>query len=83
MLLGHRVGLQSRYMYTEQRIKGALAESAPSALERRMTMKFIITANYKGKRVKRVAYSDFQAWVAINVLSREGATDIKMMEKED
>lgn len=46
-------------------------------------MKIIITANYKGKRVKRVAYSDFQAWVAINVLSREGATDIKMMEEED
>ena len=83
MLLGHRVDLQSRHMYTEQRIKGALAESAPSALERRMTMKIIITANYKGKRVKRVAYSDFQAWVAINVLSREGATDIKMMEEED
>lgn len=46
-------------------------------------MKFIITANYNGKRIERIAYSDFQAWVAINTLAREGATDITMREKED
>lgn len=44
-------------------------------------MKYVITANYNGERIKRVAYSDFQAWVVVNTLAREGATDIKMKEE--
>ncbi len=46
-------------------------------------MKYIITGKCNGRIVKRVAYSDFQAWVAINTLAREGATDITMREEED
>lgn len=42
---------------------------------------YIITATYLGRKLKRVAYSDFQAFTIINVLSREGATDIGMREE--
>ncbi len=46
---------------------------------------YIITAAYQGRRVKRTAFSDFQAWVIINTLTREGCTGIAMREitKED
>lgn len=43
---------------------------------------YIITATYKERRVKRKAFSDFQAWVIINTLTREGCTDIGMREAE-
>lgn len=43
--------------------------------------KYIITATYNGRRIRRIAYSEFQAWVCINTLSREGATDIAMKEE--
>lgn len=41
----------------------------------------IITATYQGKRIKRTAFSDFQAFTIINMLAREGATDIGMREE--
>lgn len=43
---------------------------------------YIITANYKGNWITRKAFSDFQAWVIINQLSRDGCTDIGMREEE-
>lgn len=43
---------------------------------------YIITADYKGRRVTRIAYSDFQAWTIVNVLSRDGCTDIGMREED-
>lgn len=45
-------------------------------------MKHIITAKYKGRKITRTAYSDFQAWGIINQLSHEGCTDIGMREEE-
>lgn len=42
----------------------------------------IITATYNGRRITRIAYSDFQAFTIINMLAREGAVDIGM-RKED
>ena len=42
---------------------------------------FIITAKCNGRLIKRIAYSDFQAWVITNTLSREGCTDIGMCEE--
>lgn len=42
----------------------------------------IITATYNGRRITRTAYSDFQAFTIINMLTREGAVDIGM-RKED
>lgn len=42
----------------------------------------IITAVFNGKRITRKAFSDFQAWIIINTLSREGCTDIAMREEE-
>lgn len=44
-------------------------------------MKHIITATYKGRRIKRIAYSDLQAWTIVNILRREGAVDIGMREE--
>ena len=41
----------------------------------------IITATYQGKRIKRTAFSDFQAFTIINMLAREGSTDIGMREE--
>lgn len=41
----------------------------------------IITATYKGNRITRTACSDFRAFTIINVLDREGATDIGMREE--
>lgn len=41
----------------------------------------IITAIYQGKMIKRTAFSDFQAFTIINMLAREGATDIGMREE--
>ncbi len=42
---------------------------------------YIITAVYKGKRITRKAYSDFQAFTIINLLAREGCTDIGKREE--
>lgn len=36
----------------------------------------IITANYRGRKIERKAYSEFQAWVIVDILSREGCTKI-------
>lgn len=47
--------------------------------ERGDTM-IIITATYKGERITRIAYGDFQAFTVINLLAREGAADIGMRE---
>lgn len=41
----------------------------------------IITASYQGKRIKRIAYSDFQAFVIISTLAREGAMEIGMRKE--
>lgn len=43
-------------------------------------MKHIITGNYKGKKIERIAFGDLQAFTIINQLSREGVTDIGMRE---
>lgn len=42
---------------------------------------FIITALYKGIRIKRKAFGEFQAFTIINLLAREGCTDIGMREE--
>lgn len=39
-----------------------------------------ITAKYNGELIIRTAYSDRQAWIIIDQLSREGCTDIGMRE---
>ena len=44
-------------------------------------MKYIITATFLEKRIERIAYGDFQAWLIVNTLKREGATDIGMREE--
>lgn len=44
-------------------------------------MKHIITAKYKSRTITRTAYSDYQAWVIINQLARDGCTDIGMREE--
>lgn len=41
----------------------------------------IITASYQGKRIKRIAYSDFQAFIIISTLAREGAMEIGMRKE--
>lgn len=43
----------------------------------------IITANYKGKRIMRKAFSDFQAFTIISRLAAEGCTNIGMREKKE
>lgn len=43
----------------------------------------IITATYRGKRIKRTAFSDFQAFTIINMLAREGAIDIGMRQEAE
>lgn len=42
---------------------------------------YIITGNYQGTRIKRIAYSDVQAFTIINLLSHEGVTNIGMQEQ--
>ena len=44
---------------------------------------YIITAKYKGRRVTRTAFSDFQAFTIIGRLHREGCTNIGMREEEE
>lgn len=46
-------------------------------------MKYIITATYQGRKIERIAFSDFQAFTIINVLARDGATDIGMRKEDD
>lgn len=46
-----------------------------------MSKVIIITANYRGRKIERRAYSDFQAFTIINTLSREGCVDIGMREE--
>ena len=41
----------------------------------------IITAKHKGNKITRKAFSDTQAFVIINQLSREGCTEIGMKEE--
>ena len=45
-------------------------------------MLYIITGEYQGKKIKRFAYSDFQAFIIINQLIRDGVQDIGMREQE-
>ena len=42
---------------------------------------YIITAKHKGNKITRKAFSDTQAFVVINQLSREGCTEIGMKEE--
>lgn len=44
--------------------------------------KLIITGSYKGKNIKRIAFSSFQAFTIINLLAREGVSDLGMREEE-
>lgn len=46
-----------------------------------MSKVIIITANYRGRKIERIAYSDFQAFTIINTLNREGCVDIGMREE--
>ncbi len=41
----------------------------------------IITATYKGQKIKRIAYSELKAFMIINTLAREGAINIGMREE--
>ena len=43
-------------------------------------MKYLITGDFKGKRITREAFSDFQAFTIIDQLHREGVTNIGMRE---
>lgn len=45
-----------------------------------MTRKYLITAINNGRKVERIAFGDFQAFTIINLLAREGCTDIGMRE---
>lgn len=45
-----------------------------------MTKRYLITATYNGRKVERTAFGDFQAFTIINLLAREGCTDIGMCE---
>lgn len=45
-----------------------------------MAKKYLITAMNNGRSVERIAFGDFQAFTIINLLSREGCTDIGMRE---
>lgn len=48
-----------------------------------MRMKvYKITAKYNSKKIIRTAYSDFQAWVIVNQLYRDGCVDVGMEELE-
>lgn len=44
-------------------------------------MVYIIYGYYKGQKIKRIAYSDFQAFTIINQLNREGVRDISIREE--
>ena len=46
-----------------------------------MSKVIIITANYRGRKIERRAYSDFQAFTIINTLNRDGCVDIGMREE--
>lgn len=43
---------------------------------------YIITAIYRGGKITRTAFGDFQAFTIINQLAREGCVDIGMREEE-
>ncbi len=43
---------------------------------------YIITATYKGRRITRTAFGDFQAFTIINQLARDGCVDIGIREGE-
>lgn len=43
---------------------------------------YIITATYRGQKITRTAFGDFQAFTIINQLAREGCVDIGMREEE-
>ena len=43
---------------------------------------YIITATYRGRKITRTAFGDFQAFTIINQLAREGCVDIGMREEE-
>jgi hypothetical protein len=42
---------------------------------------YVITGEYQNKRIKRIAYSEFQAFTIINQLNREGVKSIGMHEQ--
>lgn len=52
-------------------------------LKKGADMKYIITATYQGRKIERIAFSDFQVFTIINVLARDGATDIGMRKEDD
>ena len=58
---------------------GMIGECATS--HRKEISMIIITATYKGQKIKRIAYSEFQAFMIINTFAREGAINIGMREE--
>jgi hypothetical protein len=44
--------------------------------------KIIITTEYEGKKIERVVYGDFQAFIVINQLKHDGCKNIGMREEE-
>lgn len=42
---------------------------------------YIITATYRGRKITRTAYGDFQAFMIINQLARDGCVNIGMREE--
>lgn len=56
--------------------------SALYRAERRVDM-YIITATYRGRKITRTAFGDFQAFTIINQLAREGCVDIGMRKEDE
>ena len=44
---------------------------------------YIITATYKGQKITREAFGDFQAFTIINQLARDGCVDVGMREESE
>lgn len=43
-------------------------------------MRYIIRGIYKGNKIERIAFGDFQAFTIINQLTRDGVTELEMCE---
>lgn len=44
---------------------------------------YIITATYRGRKITRTAFGDFQAFTIINQLARDGCVDIGMRKEDE
>ena len=44
---------------------------------------YIITATYRGRKITRTAFGDFQAFTIVNQLARDGCVDIGMRKEDE